>query len=89
MHVPAGHRFSLPTERAKLSNSLSYVKRVGDLQALLVAHSYLDFALGLAKAFLYPRLVYVPKVPYFAPWPIILQAFCPPPFWEPDQQKLY
>ncbi|KAL0172227.1 hypothetical protein M9458_032538, partial [Cirrhinus mrigala] len=63
-------------------------KRVGDLQALSVAPSFLDFAPGLSKAFLYPRAGYVPKVPSSTPWPIVLQAFCPPPFHEPDQQKL-
>ncbi len=32
--------------------AVSSLKRVGDLQALPVAPSYLDFAPGLAKAFL-------------------------------------
>ncbi len=36
--------------------AISSLKRVGDLQALSVAPSYLDFAPGLAKAFLYPPL---------------------------------
>ncbi|KAL0150616.1 hypothetical protein M9458_054077, partial [Cirrhinus mrigala] len=67
---------------------LSSLKRVGDLQALSVAPSFLDFAPGLAKAFLCPRAGYVPKVPSSAPRPVVLQAFCPPPFREPDQQKL-
>ncbi|KAI2660342.1 RNA-directed DNA polymerase from mobile element jockey [Labeo rohita] len=62
--------------------------RVGDLQVLSVAPSFLDFAPGLAKAFLYPRAGYVPKVPSSTPRPVVLQAFCPPPFREPDQQKL-
>ncbi|KAL0161017.1 hypothetical protein M9458_044742, partial [Cirrhinus mrigala] len=43
---------------------------------------------GLAKAFLHPRSGYIPKVPSSAPRPVVLQAFCPPPFREPDQQKL-
>ncbi|KAI2663885.1 Transposon Ty3-G Gag-Pol polyprotein [Labeo rohita] len=68
--------------------ALSSLKRVGDLQALSVAPSFLDFAPGLSKAFLHPRTGYVPKVPSFAPRPVVLQAFCPPPFREPDQQKL-
>ncbi len=50
--------------------------------------SYLDFAPGLAKAFLYPRAGYVPKVPSSTPRPVVLQAFCPPPFREPDQKRL-
>ncbi|MCJ8749920.1 hypothetical protein PDJAM_G00193080 [Pangasius djambal] len=68
--------------------AISSLRRVGDLQALSVAPSYLDFAPGLAKAFLYPRAGYVPKVPSSAPRPVVLQAFCPPPFREPDHRKL-
>ncbi|KAI2653718.1 Fumarate hydratase class II [Labeo rohita] len=68
--------------------ALTSLKQVGDLQALSVAPSYLDFAPGMAKAFLYPRAGSVPKVPTVAPQPVVLQAFCPPPFREPDQQKL-
>ncbi|KAI2647063.1 Filamin-A-interacting protein 1 [Labeo rohita] len=58
--------------------------RVGDLQALSVAPSFLDFTPGLSKAFLYPRLGYVPKVPSSTQRPVVLQAFCPPPFRDPD-----
>ncbi|XP_053090651.1 uncharacterized protein LOC128318504 [Pangasianodon hypophthalmus] len=68
--------------------AISSLRRVGDLQALSVAPSYLDFVPGLAKAFLYPRAGYVPKVPSSAPRPVVLQAFCPPPFREPDHRKL-
>ncbi|KAL0165880.1 hypothetical protein M9458_037724, partial [Cirrhinus mrigala] len=68
--------------------AITSLKRVGDLQALSVAPSFLDFAPCLAKAFLHPRLGYIPKVPSSAPRPVVLQAFCPPPFREPDQQKL-
>ncbi|KAL0151930.1 hypothetical protein M9458_052765, partial [Cirrhinus mrigala] len=60
--------------------ALTSLKRVGDLQALSVAPSHLKFASGMAKAFLYPRLGYVPKVPSLAPRPVVLQAFCPLPF---------
>ena len=42
----------------------------------------------MAKVFLYPRAGYVPKVPSVITQPIVLQAFSPPPFREPDQQKL-
>ncbi len=68
--------------------AISSLKRVGDLQALFVAPTHLDFAPGMAKAFLYPRAGYVPKVPSVTPRPVILQAFSPPPIREPDQQKL-
>ncbi|KAI2646978.1 hypothetical protein H4Q32_031273 [Labeo rohita] len=68
--------------------ALSSLKRVGDLQALSVAPSHLDFAPGMAKVFLYPRPGYVPKVPSVPPRPVVLQAFCPPPFRDSDQQSL-
>ncbi len=67
---------------------ITSLKRVGDLQALSVGPTHLDFAPGMAKAFLYPRAGYVPKVPSVTPQPVILQAFSPPPFRDPDQQKL-
>ncbi len=78
----------LLTLKMVLLLAISYLKRVGDLQALSVAPSFLDFAPGLAKAFLYPRAGYVPKVPSSVPRSVVLQAFCPPPFREPDQEKL-
>ncbi len=68
--------------------AISSLKRVGDLQALSVAPTHLDFAPGMAEAFLYPRVGYVPRVPHVTPQPVILQAFSPPPFGEPEQQKL-
>ncbi|KAL0194815.1 hypothetical protein M9458_008387, partial [Cirrhinus mrigala] len=67
--------------------ALTSLKWVGDLQALSVAPSHLEFAPGMSKAFLYPRAGYGPKVPTSTPQPVVLQAFCPPPFREPDQQK--
>ncbi|KAI2646912.1 hypothetical protein H4Q32_025038 [Labeo rohita] len=76
------------TIKTVLLIAITSLKRAGDLQALSVAPSFLDFAPGLAKAFLHPRPGYIPKVPSSAPRPVVLQAFCPPPFREPDQQKL-
>ncbi len=76
----------LLTLKTVLLLAISSLKRVGDLQALSVAS--IDFTPGLAKVFLYPRVGYVPKVPSSVPRPFILQAFCPPPFREPNQEKL-
>ncbi|KAI2645897.1 Neuronal acetylcholine receptor subunit alpha-4 [Labeo rohita] len=45
------------------------LKRVGDLQAFSVAPSYLDFAPGMAKAFLHPKPGYIPKAPSSVPRP--------------------
>ncbi len=67
--------------------AISSLKRVVK-QALSVAPTHLDFAPGMAKILLYPRAGYVPKVPSVTPQPVILQAFSPPPFREPDWQKL-
>ncbi|KAI2655953.1 Transposon Tf2-6 polyprotein [Labeo rohita] len=75
------------TIKTALLLALTSLKRVEDLQALSVAPSHLDFAPGMTKAFLYPRAGYVPKVPTATPQLVVLQAFCPPPFREPDQQK--
>ncbi|KAL0147124.1 hypothetical protein M9458_057648, partial [Cirrhinus mrigala] len=75
------------TIKTALLLALTSLKRVGDLQALSVAPSHLDFAPGMTKAFLYPRAGYVPKVPNATPQLVVLQAFCPPPFRKPDQQK--
>ena len=60
--------------------AISSLKRVGDLQALSVSPTCLEFAPGMVKAFLYPKQGYVPKVPTNIPRPIVLQAFSPPPF---------
>jgi hypothetical protein len=67
--------------------AITSLRRVGDLQALSSAPSFIDFAPGKAKVFLYPRAGYVPKVPTVVPQPVVLQAFCPPPFGDPDQER--
>jgi hypothetical protein len=41
----------------------------------------------MVKAFLHPRPVYVPKVHTNVARSIKLQAFCPPPFQNSDQEK--
>ncbi|KAI2646487.1 Multidrug resistance regulator 1 [Labeo rohita] len=76
------------TIKTVLLLALTSLKQVGDLQDLSVAPSHLEFSPGNINAFLYPRPGYVPKVPTHPPQPVVLQAFCPPPFREPDQQKL-
>ncbi|KAL0181298.1 hypothetical protein M9458_023704, partial [Cirrhinus mrigala] len=43
------------TIKTALLLALTSLKRVGDLQALSVAPSYLEFAPGMTKAFLYPK----------------------------------
>lgn len=68
--------------------AITSLKRVEDLQALSVAPSCLDFSPGMVRAFLYPRAGYIPKVPTEVVRPTILQAFNPPPFTTPDQERL-
>ncbi|XDV19881.1 hypothetical protein PO909_025279 [Leuciscus waleckii] len=65
------------TLKALFFLAISSLKRIGDLQALSVAPSCLEFAPGMVKAFLHPRPGYRP---------IVLQAFCPPPFQNADQE---
>ncbi len=67
--------------------AISSLKRIGHLQALSVAPSCLEFAPGMVKAFLHPRPGYIPKVPANLGRLIMLQAFCPPPFQDADQER--
>ena len=67
--------------------AISSLKRIGELQALSVAPSRLEFAPGMARVFLYPKPGYVPKVPSAPSQPVVLQAFCPPPFAAPEQER--
>ncbi len=75
------------TLKALFLLAISSLKRIGDLQALSVAPSCLEFAPGMVKAFLHPRPGYVPKVPANVVRSIMLQAFCPPPFQNADQER--
>ena len=67
--------------------AITSLKRVGDLQALSVVPSCLEFAPGMTKVFLYPRPGYVPKVLTNVARSIMLQAFCPPPFDDHEQER--
>ncbi len=50
------------TLKVTLLLALTLLKRVGDLQALSVSEMCMDFAPGLVKMTLRPRLGYIPKV---------------------------
>jgi len=63
------------------------LKRIVDLKALSVAPLCLEFAPGMVKAFLHPRSGYVPKVPTKVARSVVLQAVCPPPFQDADQER--
>ncbi len=75
------------TLKALFLLAISSLKRIGDLQALSVAPSCLEFAPGKVEAFLHPRPGYVPKVPANVARSIMLQAFCPPSFQNADQER--
>ncbi len=44
--------------------AITSLKRIGDLQALSISPSCLDFAPGLVKVILHPHPNYLPKVPF-------------------------
>ncbi len=75
------------TLKALFLLAISSLKRIGDLQALSVAPSCLEFAPGMVKEFLHPKPGYIPKVPANVARSIMLQAFCPPPFQDADQER--
>ncbi|XDV29401.1 hypothetical protein PO909_032535 [Leuciscus waleckii] len=62
-------------------------KRIGDMQALSISPSCLDFAPVMVKVILHPHPDYLPKVPFSAVHPVTLEAFCPPPFTTPEQER--
>jgi len=68
--------------------AITSMKRLGDLQALPVTSSCLEFASGMVKAFLHPRLGYGPKVPTIVQLPIVLQVSASP-FSSSNQEKLH
>ncbi|KAI2646935.1 Transposon Ty3-G Gag-Pol polyprotein [Labeo rohita] len=78
---------------AKLFQCWSSFKRNCPQEHLLVLSESmwslrLHFAPGLVKAILHPHPNYLPKVPFSTINPVILEAFCPPPFSSPEQERL-
>ena len=69
--------------------AITSLKRIGDLQALSVLPSCLDFAPVRVKVILHPHPNYPPKVPFSTIHPVILEAFCPPPFTTAEQERLH
>ncbi|KAK3523668.1 hypothetical protein QTP70_007843 [Hemibagrus guttatus] len=77
------------TLKTALLLALASLRWLGDLQALSVAPTCLEFAPGMSKAILHPRAGYVPKVLRMAGRPVILQAFCLLPHESAEQQRLH
>ncbi len=69
--------------------AITSLKRVGDLQALAISPTCLEFAPGGVKAILHPKPGYVPKVPFNVAWPVVLQAFHPPPHVSAEEERLH
>jgi len=64
------------------------LKRIGDMLALSISPSCLDFAPGAVKVILHPHPDYLPKVPFSAIHLVRnVEAFCPPPFTMAEQEK--
>ncbi len=68
--------------------AITSLKRVGDLQALAISPTCLEFAPGGVKAILHPKPGYVPKVPFNVARPVVLQAFHPPPHVSAEEERL-
>ncbi len=66
--------------------AITLLKRVGDLQALDILQTCLEFAPGGVKAILHPRPGYVPKVPSNVAQPMVLQAFQPLPHVSVEEE---
>ncbi|KAK3552543.1 hypothetical protein QTP86_014750 [Hemibagrus guttatus] len=75
------------TLKTALLLALASLRRVGELQALSVAPTCLEFAPGMSKTILHPSAGYVPKVSRMAGRPVILQAFCLPPHESAEQER--
>ena len=69
--------------------AITSLRRVGDLQALAVTPTCLEFAPGGVKAILHPRPGYVPKVPSSGMGSVFLQAFHPPPHATAEEARLH
>ncbi len=79
------------TLKVTLLLALTSLKIVGDLQAFSVSETCMDFAPGLVKVTLRPRLGYIPKVlsTSFRSQVVTLHSFHPPPFASSEDEKLH
>ncbi len=70
---------------------LTSLKRVGDFQAVSISEMCMDFAPGLVKLTLQPRLGYVPKVlsTSFRSQGVTLHSFHPPSFASGEYERLH
>ncbi|KAI2656086.1 Transposon Ty3-G Gag-Pol polyprotein [Labeo rohita] len=88
--IRGARRLRPPTRATVPSWDLAIVLEENrDLQALATSPSCLDFAPGLVKAILHPHPNYLPKVPFLTINPVVLEAFSPPPFTSPEQERLH
>jgi len=86
--LPPAFEFETPALKTIFLLAISSLKIIGDIQALSVSPSCLEFLPNMVKAFLHSRPRYVPKDPTNVVRPIVLQAFYPPPFLTSGQDKL-
>ncbi len=69
--------------------ALTSLKRVGDIQALAISPTCLEFSPGGVKAILHPRPGNVPKVPPNVARLVVLQAIHPPPHVSAEEERLH
>ena len=71
--------------------TLALAKRVGDLDALSVHPSCLEFAVGDSKVVLHPNAAFAPKVKAISNRSLAFELFpfSSPPFAPSEQQRLH
>ena len=69
--------------------ALTTTKRVSELQAFSVSPECLRFAQDGGTVFLRPNAVFVPKNLHVSEQPVELEAFRPPPFASPEDERLH
>lgn len=69
--------------------ALASAKRVSDIHALSIHKECTRFTRDNSRVTLRPNLAFVPKNPYLQCTPLELEAFCPPPFSSPEQERLH
>ena len=68
--------------------ALTTTKRVSELQAFSVSSECLRFAQDGGRVFLRPNAAFVPKNLHVPERPVELEAFRPPPFASPEEERL-
>ncbi|XP_025766655.1 uncharacterized protein LOC112848041 [Oreochromis niloticus] len=68
--------------------ALASAKHISDIHALSIHKQCTRFTRDNSRVILRPNLAFVPQNPYLQCTPLELEAFCPPPFSSPEQERL-